>query len=48
MEDNEKLFENMMRTIDRYAPYANAERIRKAFLFAEKRHQGQKRKSGEP
>lgn len=48
MEDNELLFQNMMRTIDRYAPYANADQIHKAFLFAEKRHKGQKRKSGEP
>ena len=48
MVDNDKRFENMMRTIDRYAPYANAERVRKAYLFAQKRHEGQKRKSGEP
>jgi len=48
MVDKQTLFQDMMRSIARYAPYAEEERIRKAFLLADKRHETQKRKSGEP
>ena len=48
MNEKEQLFQDMMRAIARYAPYADETRIRKAFLFADKRHESQKRRSGEP
>ncbi len=48
MEEKDVLFQNMMRAIARYAPYADENQIRKAYLFADKRHENQKRKSGEP
>ncbi len=44
----DELFDTMMRTIRRYAPYADETQIRKAYAFAQKRHEKQKRKSGEP
>ncbi len=48
MDEKDILFQNMMRSIARYAPYADENQIRKAYLFADRRHESQKRKSGEP
>jgi len=48
MEQTEHLLAGMLESIGRYAPYAGQNQIRKAFYFAEKRHENQKRKSGEP
>ena len=42
------LFGELCGAIERYAPYADEKRIEKAYLFAAKRHETQKRKSGEP
>ena len=48
MDEKDTLFQNMMRAIARYAPYADENQIRKAYLFADRRHESQMRKSGEP
>ncbi|MBP3313810.1 MAG: bifunctional (p)ppGpp synthetase/guanosine-3',5'-bis(diphosphate) 3'-pyrophosphohydrolase [Oscillospiraceae bacterium] len=48
MIEREQLFQDMMRSIARYAPYADESRIRKAFALADKRHASQVRRSGEP
>ena len=48
MDEKDILFQNMMQSIARYAPYADESQIRKAYLFADRRHENQKRKSGEP
>ena len=48
MDEKDTLFENMMRTVRRYAPYADETQIRRAYQFAVRRHAKQKRKSGEP
>ena len=48
MDEKLVMFRDMMQTIIRYAPYADENQIHKAFLFADKRHESQKRKSGEP
>ena len=45
---DEHLFEELVRAIERYAPYADENRIRRAYEFAYSCHDGQKRKSGEP
>ncbi len=41
-------FENLEKTIRSYNPAADFAQIRAAFEFAQKAHEGQKRKSGEP
>ncbi|MBQ7523016.1 MAG: bifunctional (p)ppGpp synthetase/guanosine-3',5'-bis(diphosphate) 3'-pyrophosphohydrolase [Oscillospiraceae bacterium] len=48
MEQQDQLFEKLREAIERYAPYADETRIRKAYDFAARRHENQKRKSGEP
>ncbi len=48
MIEREQLFQDMMRSIARYAPYADENRIHKAFTLADKRHATQVRRSGEP
>ena len=41
-------YEQLERTVREYNPSADLDQIRAAFDFAERAHQGQKRKSGEP
>lgn len=41
-------YENLVKTIRAYNPAADFDRIRAAFEFADKAHENQKRKSGEP
>ena len=41
-------YENLVKTIRGYNPAADFDQIHAAFAFAEKAHEGQKRKSGEP
>ena len=41
-------YENLEKTVRSYNPSADFARIRAAFEFAQKAHEGQKRKSGEP
>lgn len=44
----DELIEKLLLKIKSYAPLANIELIKKAALFADKSHQGQKRLSGDP
>ena len=39
---------NLLALVKSYQPSADSERIRRAYLFAEKAHSGQFRRSGEP
>ena len=41
-------YENLVKTVRGYNPSADFDQIHAAFDFAEKAHEGQKRKSGEP
>ena len=41
-------YENLEKTLRAYNPAADFAQIRAAFEFADKAHEGQKRKSGEP
>lgn len=43
-----KSLDELIATLTKYHPEANVELVRKAYAFAEKAHEGQLRKSGEP
>ncbi len=48
METFQEHYDSMMKAIHRYAPYADLECIQRAVEYADKKHQGQKRKDGSP
>ena len=48
MENKEEHYEAMMQSVERYCPSADMAEIQKAYEYAEKKHAGQLRKSGEP
>lgn len=47
-EQTQALFDQMMDSVQRFAPAADMAVIKKAFDYANHKHDGQKRKSGEP
>ena len=48
METREEHYASMMQAVQRYAPSADLEEIQKAYEYADRKHQNQLRKSGEP
>ena len=48
MENKEEHYEAMMQSVERYCPSADMAEIQKAYEYADKKHAGQLRKSGEP
>ena len=48
MEDKQEHYESMMQSVERYCPSADMDEVRKAYEYADKKHAGQLRKSGEP
>ena len=48
METKQEYYESMLQAVQRYAPGADLELIRKAYAYADEKHKSQLRKSGEP
>ena len=48
MDQNQELYESMLQTVQRYSPAADMNVVKKAYAYANHKHEGQKRKSGEP
>ena len=48
MEQKQELYESMLQTVQRYSPAADMDAVKRAYEYAERKHDGQKRKSGEP
>ena len=48
MDQNQELYESMLQTVQRYSPAADMNVVKKAYAYANRKHEGQKRKSGEP
>ena len=48
MDQNQELYESMLQTVQRYSPAADMNVVKKAYAYANHKHDGQKRKSGEP
>lgn len=47
-QDECRTLDDLLQTMTKYHPEANLELVKKAYYFAEKAHEGQMRKSGEP
>ncbi len=47
-EEPEKLYAELIRSVNKYHPSADVTQIEKAYYIADEAHKGQKRKSGEP
>ena len=48
METKQEYYESMLQAVQRYAPGADLELIKKAYAYADEKHKSQLRKSGEP